>query len=476
MKMIKGFALLSAVSLLAACGSDSETEQEPVVSAPATYTFASLVSEGESSVSYSGQSTRQLLIADLKTLIGSSELYDVTQDAAGKAVVVEKLNRIYSVGNKEVEGKVNLIEENVFDGDIEATIVSISVDAPLTLTLDNYSVLSSDKNLQGKLAGQDNALVYPFMGWDVAITSDQSDNDRPDLLIQSWFNAIGDLAIDGNSDTTFVSAEGLDYQQLVNKFLLGAVTYSQGADDYLKPSKGLAKQNTAGDKDGTKPYTALEHQWDEGFGYFGAQRDYNAFSDAQIKSTPYSDANQDTQIDFYSEYSFGHAINAVKRDAGAQNGDTDFSKGAMDAFLNGRQLIQDNYGTDPVEGSGYASDLAMFAEEALNNWENAIASTVVHYINDYSADMATLSSAEPDTSVATIAKHWSEMKGFALSLQFSPVAQISMADLATVLDKMNEVPVLTAGDTADAYLLELKAARDIIQAAYGFSNENVANW
>jgi hypothetical protein len=476
MKIIKGFALLSAVSLLAACGSDSKTKQEPVVSAPATYTFPSLVIEGESSVSYSGQSTRQLLIADLKALIGSDELYNVTQDAAGKAEVVEKLNRIYSVGNKEELGQVNLIDENVFDGDIEATIVSISVDAPLTLTLDDYSVLSSDKNLQGKLAGQDNDLTNPFIGWDVTITSVQSDNDRPELLIQSWFNAIGDLAIDNDDDTTFVSAEGLDYQQLINKFLLGAVTYSQAAEDYLKPSKGLTKQNTTGDKEGVKPYTALEHQWDEGFGYFGAQRDYNAFTDAQIKSTPYSDANQDTQIDFYSEYSFGHSINAVKRDSGAQGGDTDFSKGAMDAFLNGRQLIQDNYGTDPVEGSGYASNLATFAEEALNNWENAIASTVVHYINDYSADIASLSSAEADASVATIAKHWSEMKAFTLSLQFSPVAQISMEDLTAVLTKMGESPELTAGDAADAYLVELLEARTILQDAYGFSDENVANW
>jgi hypothetical protein len=478
MKLIKGLTLLSASLMLAACGSDSDdSEVAPVVNAPATYSFDSKVKAGVSSVSYSGQATRQLLINDLKALIGTADLYDVTQDQAGKDKVLERLNRVYAVGTKTVVGKLNLIEANVFDGDVEATPVSVSVDSPLVLTQPSYSDLSGGKNLQGKIAGQDNDLTNPFVGWEgIELAEGQTDNDLPDLLIQSWFAAIADLATDDNDATTFVSATGLDYQQLIQKVLLGAVTYSQAAEDYLKPSKGLTAQNTAGDKNGDKAYTALEHQWDEGFGYFGAQRDYNSRTDSEIKSTPYSDTNSDTNIDLYAEYSLGLSINAVKRDKGATDTDTDFSKAAMDAFLNGRQLIQDNFETDPVEGSGYHKYLALYAQTALNNWENAIAATVIHYINDYTADIESLSNASDAQTTANIAKHWSEMKGFALGLQFSPIAQISVADLASVHEKIGQAPVMVAGEDADAYLAKLAEARTILQAAYGFSDANVTGW
>jgi len=476
MKLVKGLTLLSASVMLAACGSSSDSDDAPVVNAPTTYNFTSKVTADEPAVSYSGQATRQLLINDLKALISTDDLYDVTQDAAGKAEVLERLNRVYAVGTKEVANTVNLIDENVFDGDVEATPVSISVEAPLVVTQLDYSVLSSDKNLQGKIAGQDNELTNTFVGWDIDLAEGQTDNDRPDLLIQTWFEAIATLATDDDEATTYVSAEGLDYQQLIQKLLLGAVTYSQAAEDYLKPSKGLLAQNSAGDKDGAKDYTALEHQWDEGFGYFGAQRDYNLRTDSDVKATPYQDAVVDSSIDLYAEYSFGHSINAVKRDAGATDTGIDFSKAVMDAFLNGRQLIQDNFGTDPVEGSGYHKYLALYAQTALNNWENAVAATVIHYINDYTADINSLTNADEDASAATIAKHWSEMKGFALSLQFSPVAQISIADLTLVHEKMGQAPVLVAGEEAVAYLAKLAEARDILQAAYGFSGTNVAGW
>jgi len=453
----------------------SETDAEEGEATPATYNFTSKVTDGVTSVSYSGQATRHLLIMDLKALIGTADLYDVTQDEAGKEEVLERLNRIYAVGTKTVAGKLNLIDENVFDGDMEATPVSISVEAPLVLTQTDYSALSGDKNLQGKIAGQDNDLTNTFVGWDVTITEAQTDNDRPEVLIQSWFEAIADLATDSDDATTFVSAEGLDYQQLVQKLLLGAVTYSQTAEDYFKPSKGLLKQNSAGDKDGAKDYTGLEHYWDEGFGYFGAGRNYVNRTDSDNKNIAAFDQNQDGEIDLYAEYNFGHSIALVKRDLGATDAGTDFSKAAMDAFLNGRQLIQDNFGTDPVEGNGYHTELAQFAETALNNWENAIAATAIHYINDVIAETESLGTNDA-ASFANRAKHWSEMKGFAFSLQFSPIAKINTADLASVHEKMGQAPVLAAGDVADAYVVTLGEARAILQAAYGFSATNVAGW
>ena len=63
---------------------------------------------------------------------------------------------------------------------------------------------------------------------------------------------------------------GYDWGQLLQKFMIGAVSYNQIVDNYLD------EKMTAGDKPNNKPYsegaayTGKEHSWDEGFGYFGA--------------------------------------------------------------------------------------------------------------------------------------------------------------------------------------------------------------
>jgi hypothetical protein len=83
------------------------------------------------------------------------------------------------------------------------------------------------------------------------------------------------------------------------------------------------------------------------------------------------------------------------------------------------------------------------------------------------------------------------MKGFALGLQFSPVSPFrasdsALADLKNVLALMGDGPVLADGSQAgavgadlsriDAYAEDLLTARGLLAAAYGFDEENVANW
>jgi hypothetical protein len=304
-----------------------------------------------------------------------------------------------------------------------------------------------------------------FIGWDV-VADEQA---KPDALIQAWFDEIATLATDGNAATTYVNADGHDLNQLVQKFLFGAVTYSQAARDYLKADKGLLKQNTTADKEG-KSYTSLEHQWDEGFGYFGAATHYLSKTDAEIKASAVIDANGDNQVDLFAgEYNFGLAVYASKMDL--KTGSTDYSKQAMDAFIEGRKLIQANFGTNPVAGEGYHVELVKIAERALAAMENVIATAAIHYIN------ATISDVEAYTGdISTVAKHWSEMKGFALSLQFSPIAKISEADLIAVHDLIGTAPKTAVDADTDAYIVQLKAARTKLQTAYGFDAEAVKAW
>jgi len=469
MKLIKGLSTLSAAILLTACGGDDNNDSKAAV-----YAANSKLVAGESSVSYTGQVARQVLISELKKLIGSDEL----QNVANKAEALEKLNAIYEKGTTDTTG--NLVSTDVYSGGLTATAVGISLKTEnAALVQATYADISGDKNLLGKTAGVDNALTYAeFIGWNVAEVAvpgkDAATGERskPYALIQQWFDEIADLAVDGDADTRYVTADGRDLQQLVQKFLLGAVTYSQAAEDYLNKNKGLRKQNSEADKEG-KPYTSLEHQWDEGFGYFGAARDYNRYTDAENKAQQDHDSNGDGDIDLTSEYSFGHSVNAVKRDVGATVV-TDFSRGAMDAFIEGRRIINANVGTNPEAGEGYHAEISEQAEIALNNWEKAVAATVVHYINDSVADLNNYGGT--DFNVDDLAKHWSEMKGFALGLQFRPFALITEAQLVEIHDLMGEAPEFADQAEVDAYIVKLGEARDIMQDAYGFDAENVANW
>ena len=216
------------------------------------YAFGS-VFDDESSVSYSGQIARHVLIAELKRDIGG--LTDLIDSTAGAEVdpayyLENYLNYWYQFNESE--------------GDNEHTITS-----HLPVLQTTYNDISSGKDLQKKVAGNDpvvgtSACWETFVGWDGI--------DSPDALIQFFFGLLADRAAaraDGAGDDlpVHVTPEGHDLNQLINKTLICSVVFSQVADDYL--DEGLTKNHREMYK-GTKNYTALEHAWDEGFGYYGS--------------------------------------------------------------------------------------------------------------------------------------------------------------------------------------------------------------
>lgn len=474
MKHMKHTALLSAAILLSACGGsdnndNKDGDKDTGVLAPLTYEYASRVSPDQSSVSYSGQVARNVMIDELKRLVASAQLAsDLGDNTDVEVAVLKKLEQVYAVGTSDVDGQTyNLTTQNAYTLAVGATPVGISV-VDGVLEEQNYTDISGDKNLKSKMAGIDNALSFSeFVGWDITADTERA---KPDALIQNWFNAIAAQAADaGHSGKDYVSATGLDYQQLIQKFLLGAVAFSQAAEDYLKADKGLLKQNSAADGTG-KSYTSLEHQWDEGFGYFGAARDYNNYTDAQLKSQKDNDTNSDGIIDLDAEYTFDMAQYANKRDASITG--ADYSKTIMDAFLKGRQIIVDNYGTDPVAGQGYHKDLVEQATIIINAWEEIFAANTVHYINATLAEMDKIGT--DGYSFDKHAKVWGELKGFALSLQFNPIAKITLEQLKNLHTSIGQAPVLAGGDT-ETYEASLISARNLLVEVYGFTGD-VTQW
>ena len=389
-----------------------------------------------------------------------------------------------------------------------------------------YGDISSGKNLNGKIAGGslagtgetgkvidiDGDGEGDFFGWKTGLDV----NPRPIDLVDLWMKQFAAEAADGvdptitiadgsevNIATPMISKEGVHYRQLIQKFLSVAVNFSQGTNDYLLTDFGSVLGPY---KD--KAYSVAAHKFDEGFGYYGASRDINDYTDDEAAGkggraeygNGYYDSNGDGLIDLRSEFVFGHAQNCAKRDRlkdAEGNPYTDFSKEAMDAFMIGRRILQN---------AEEAGELTEAANEALQAqikiaavaWEKCIAATAVHYINDVTIDMGgfTNGAFADRSNFVNLAKHWGEMKGFALGLQFSALSPFrdgstgkSVTDLKTVLDLMGDAPMMPDGSqngqpttaaSADAavagYLDDLQDARTILEEAYGFNPDAVAIW
>lgn len=447
---------------------------------PEGYSFQSRFDSEVSSVAYSGQTFRHVLISDLKSYIGGlgGDIDQGTFVPTDDGDVVSALDFYYR-----------------FDS-------SVAGDEPILLSTDpatvqmTYNDISSDKDLVGKTAGNDTVTDHvdfstEFTGWsDGTIAAFGGSTDSPEGLITAFFetleeeaiaraNNMGSTAPDGSPLPVYVTASGLDLSQLIQKFLLVSVAFHQAADDYGDDDvdgKGLLADN---EDPGDNPYTGLEHQWDEAFGYFGAARDYYEYTDEEIAgkggrdawSSGYYDTDGDGAIDLLSEYNFGASVNAGKRDLGAVT-PTDFTAMAFNGFVDGRALITNAGGalTDDQ-----LDELKTYRDAAIGGWEMAYAATVVHYINDTLQDMNDFGTAE--YSFTDHAKHWAEMKGFALGFQFNPRSPLSDTQFVEFHTLVGDRPILEAdGDTAiDAYKTALIDARDLLQSAYGFDEANMGD-
>ena len=421
------------------CGGDKVTsaiEETPsatrptptTISVPEAYAFNSRFQDGKSSVSYSGQVVRNLLVQDLKIFIGN-----LGKSGATAANIQDLLN--------------------FYEHDDALGLQSLTTVGSHSILQTTYSELSSGKDLVGKISP------------DVVIGSG---GKTADDLIREWFDIIVANSLDPTKLGTaavYTTDAGLDLSQMINKLLIGAVTYAQSTSKYLA---GLLDQDNTVARNGTDAYTAMEHYWDESFGYYGAARDYARYSDDQLDggAEDYSyDSNDDGSIDLKSEYNFGISRNAGKRDKGGTG--VDFTKEIFDAFLAGRTEIH-NQGT--------VGRISVHRQTAAEGMEKVIAATVVHYINDTLGDMANIGTA--DENIVNHNKHWAEMKAFTIALQYNTFGQITSADLEELHTLMGEAPKYDAPGTSayDATVANLNAAKAVMLTVYGFSSANMAGW
>ena len=299
------------------------------------------------------------------------------------------------------------------DGD-QALLAPSSKDGfPIMQTLVNE--ISSGKNLSGKT----------YKG---TITAWPNNMTAPEV-IDFWMMK----AADNPKDVSV----GLNYQQLLSKFIMGAVFYNQAVDNYLDEKMGAdSKPNDKPYKDGAC-YTGKEHSWDEAFGYWGAaahslllsaEDNYNV---AKRKDLAAADYNGDGVVDLKSEYVFAHAYYASSFDKG---GKTSYLEDITRAFLDGRKLITSANGEKLSDAQ--RSELMGHVNVINENWQKVIAESVFKYAGSTYKSLVALESvgnADLAKEFDKYMKYWGELKGFSMALQ---VGKENIGETATKLNRM----------------------------------------
>lgn len=257
---------------------------------------------------------------------------------------------------------------------------------------------------------------------------------------QAWYESLFDkvaaasqsatqTAADGQAGTAvsndgakryLLDANGVEITQLIEKGLMGACFYYQATAVYFGDGKMDVDNQTVVPGEGT----AMEHHWDEAFGYFGVPTDFPVTTDGIV---------------FWGKYSNG-------RDAllGTNNE-------MMDGFIKGRAAISN--------GDLETRDEAI--EEVRASWEKVSAATAVHYLN------AAL--ANPD-DVARRHHAISEAIAFTYSLQFNPIKAVSNSQVQGWIAQMAgsaDVDQMNLYQVTDA---DLEAVRSAMSTTFGFED------
>ena len=299
------------------------------------------------------------------------------------------------------------------DGD-QALLAPSSKDGfPIMQTLVNE--ISTGKNLSGKT----------YKG---TITAWPNNMTAPEV-IDFWMMK----AAENPKDVSV----GLNYQQLLSKFIMGAVFYNQAVDNYLdEKMEADTKPNNKPYKDGAC-YTGKEHSWDEAFGYWGAaahslllsaEDNYNV---AKRKDLAAADFNGDGIVDLKSEYVFAHAYYASSFDKG---GKTTYLADITRAFLDGRKLITSANGEALTDSS--RAQLMAHVDDISTNWEKVIAESVFKYAGSTYKSLVALedvSNEDLSKEFSNYMKYWGELKGFSMALQ---VGKNNIGETATKLNRM----------------------------------------
>ena len=393
-------ALLSLIFVSVSVASDSVETYGPY-----PVTVKGYSGDKTDSTSYTGQMARHVLQTSLKKLAGS--------------------------GNGEANPDLHAQMTAYYAGKDEGrSILSPKSKDGFPIKQSAVDEISKGKNLKGK------TYKGAVTGWPGNMTGAE--------VTEFW---IGKAS---GTSKGFDPLTGLDYGQLISKFLMGAVFYNQAVDNYLDELlEADKKPNDKPYKEG-KQYTGKEHAWDEAFGYFGAPAHALALDANQAygisKRKPElletADHNGDGVVDLYREMTYGHAYYA----ADADKSGTNYLHTITQAFIDGRKLLTSADGAALTDAQ--RAQLKEFAGVIKSEWEKVIAEAAFKYAGSVYKDLQKLNTVvETGGDSAKIyrdyGKHWGELKGFAMALQTSGR---SLGETGVQLDRLvGYSPLLLGG-------------------------------
>lgn len=357
--ILKPFQLLAfsaALLTLGACDKDDDetVSTDSSYTVPTTYTFEN--------VAYSGQTERLDMLAEMTTYMKTGNTLGTTLDAQKLKDMYANVNNQFSeTYSKDLQSKTFAPDQTLYDN-----------------LMDNIAMVS-----QSTTAGSN--------GTAGVVTS----NDGSKMY----------LLDDG----------GLELTQLIEKGLMGAVFYYQATAVYLSEDRiGNSVDNTT-----VEPGegTAMEHHWDEAFGYLGVPTDFPQNTD---------------DVRFWGNY------------CNSRDGILGTNKRLMDAFLKGRAAISNNDYTARDEAAATISEV----------WEEVVAATAIHYINGAIADFG---------DDALRCHQLSECLAFIGALKFNPKGTLTLAQVEDLEDQLGE-------DYYNITVSELNALKNSMGSTFGLDS------
>lgn len=227
--------LLSFAIFAFSCDNDNNNNDDVVdpIIAPSYYEFTR---NGESSVSFSGQTTRLTQAEELYAALNSSD------------ATVSTLDLMF---NGDGDGSAGFANES----------------------LNGTSKIIGSKTAASTLAG---SATTKQMFDDMIV--DFANNVVPNWTSDAAPGQPGAISTPDGSSTYHLNGVGQELDQLFFKGLIGAFTLDQIVNNYIHPNQ-LDSGTRIEDNDndvlsGDNNYTDMEHKWDEGFGYlYGLEGD-----------------------------------------------------------------------------------------------------------------------------------------------------------------------------------------------------------
>jgi len=217
----------------------SSNEDSPIsnVTAPTTYKFER---NGNTTVSFSGQTTRIKMATELTSALKNPAKTEV-----------------------ELNGMFAHAEGNADFSDVDLNASGKSIRSKVAASTDFFAANTTDANLiKGK-----------FDSW----ITEQVDVVYPNWAVNAVAGTAGKLE-QNNGSARYINGKGVELNQIFGKGLIGALMSDQILNGYLSLAVLDAGTNIADNNAGTvaagKDYTTMEHKWDEAYGYlYGTEVD-----------------------------------------------------------------------------------------------------------------------------------------------------------------------------------------------------------